>query len=177
MYNGVTVGGSGFVNKENDLLTSNALATGNPDSGTEAGAPARPGRDPFHILFYDQYLQNRLLAALKCPKPSVVVCIDGVLASVGVAQACGEACDGECCVGAGACNEFTVRVCGDSASCSGEGVCRNVGVVDVFLGCECTEAYYCVVDWDMMIRGWYWGASLSACGPRRLSTAGIHRRG
>ena len=63
----MTVGGSGFANKKNNLRTSNALAACDPDSGTEAGAPARPGRDPFHTLFYDQYLQNGPLAALKYP--------------------------------------------------------------------------------------------------------------
>ena len=46
-----------------------------------------------------------LLAALECPEGSegsVVSCVDGVLASVGVAQTCEEVCDGECCVGPGA---------------------------------------------------------------------------
>ena len=39
-------------------------------------------------------------------------------------------------------DEFTVRVCGDSASCSGEGVCHDTSIDNVFLGCECIESCY-----------------------------------
>ena len=39
-------------------------------------------------------------------------------------------------------DEFTVGVCGDSASCSGEGVCHDAIIDDVFLGCECIESCY-----------------------------------
>ena len=69
-------------------------------------------------------------------------CVDGVLASVGDVQTCEEACDGECCIG-GVCDEFTIRVCRDSTSCSGGGACRDVSIYDVFLGYEGTEAFYC----------------------------------
>ena len=85
--------------------------------------------------------EMRLLAALECPQASAVSCVDGVLASVGDVQTCEEACDGECCVG-GVCDEFTIRVCRDSTSCSGEGACRDVSIYDVFLGCEGTEVCY-----------------------------------
>ena len=68
-------------------------------------------------------------------------CVDGVLVSVDDVQTCEEACDGECCVG-GVCDEFTIRVCRDSASCSREGGGRDVSLYDVFLGCEGTEVCY-----------------------------------
>ena len=45
---------------------------------------------------------SRLLAVLECPGGSVVSCVNGVLASVGAAQTCEEACDGEYCFGPGA---------------------------------------------------------------------------
>ena len=69
-------------------------------------------------------------------------CVDGVLASTGDVQTCEETCDGECCVGPGVCDEFTIRVCRDSASCSGEGACSDVSIYNVFLGYEGTEACY-----------------------------------
>ena len=69
-------------------------------------------------------------------------CVDGVLASAGDVQTYEEACDEECCVGPGVYDGFTIRVCRDSASCSGEGACSDVSIYDVFLGCEGTEAPY-----------------------------------
>ena len=70
---------------------------------------------------------------------------------------------GECCVGPGVCNEFTVWVCQESASCSREGAYLNESIDDVFLGCECTEACYCARDGGGIIGEWFGGASLSAC--------------
>ena len=71
------------------------------------------------------------------------VCVTGVLASVGVSHIFEEECNWECCIGPGACDGFTgVRVCQDSASCSGEGVWRNARIDDVFLRCEGTGACY-----------------------------------
>ena len=83
----------------------------------------------------------RLLAALECPQASAGSSVDSVLASVGDVQTYEEACDGECCVGS-VCGDFTIRVCRDSTSCSGEGACRDVSIYDVFLGCEGTEVCY-----------------------------------
>ena len=85
---------------------------------------------------------SRLLAALKRPEGSVVSCIDSVITSGGVAQTCKEVCDGESCVGSGVYDGFIVRVRRDSASCSGEGRCRDASINGVFLGCEDTEACY-----------------------------------
>ena len=80
-----------------------------------------------------------LLPALECPEGSVVSCVDGVLASVGAAQTCEEACDGDCCIGPGVCDGFTIRLCRDCESCFGEGACRDVSIDDVVLGCDGTE--------------------------------------
>ena len=74
------------------------------------------------------------------------MCVDGVLASVGAAQTCEEACDRDCCIGPGVCDGLLIRVCRDSESCSGEGTCRDVSIDDVFLGCKGTEACYYAVE-------------------------------
>ena len=66
-------------------------------------------------------------------------CIDGVVVSVSSAQTCEEACNGECCIGPGAYDGYTVGVCWDSARYSGEGGCRNACINGVFLGCECSR--------------------------------------
>ena len=63
-------------------------------------------------------------------------CVDGVLASAGDVQTCKEARDGECCVGPGVCDGYTIR------SRSGEGACRGASIYGVFLGCKGTEACY-----------------------------------
>ena len=86
--------------------------------------------------------ETRLLAALDCPQASVVSCIDGVLTSVGAAQTCEEACNGQCCVNPGVCDGFTIRVCRDSTSCSGGGTCCDMSINAVFLRCKGTEACY-----------------------------------
>ena len=84
---------------------------------------------------------------------------------------------GECCVGPGAYNEFTVWVCQESANCSREGAYRNESIDGIFLWCECTEACYCTRDRGGTIREWCGGASLSARAPRQLSMAGRYRGG
>ena len=90
----------------------------------------------------------------KTPKGSVVLYVDGVLASVGAAQTCEEACNGDCCIGPGVFDGFNIRVCRDSESCSGEGACRDVSIDDVFLGCEGTEPCYYAENMDETTRGW-----------------------
>ena len=81
----------------------------------------------------------RLLTTLECPEGSVLSCVDGVVASVGVAQTCEEACDWGCCIRPGAYDGFTVGVCWDSARWSKEGGYRDACIDGVFLGCKCSQ--------------------------------------
>ena len=114
-----------------------------------------------------------LFAAIECPEGSVVLCVDGVLASVGAAQTCEEACDRDCCIGPGVCDGLLIRVCRDSESCSGEGTCRDVSIDDVFLGCEGTEPW----NRPETTRRWYGVLPESCVSPggrvRRRDTGGI----
>ena len=80
-----------------------------------------------------------LLVVIECPEGSVVSSVDGVLASVGPAQTCEEACSGDCCIDPGVCDGFTIRLCWDCESCFGEGACHDVSIDDVVLGCDGTE--------------------------------------
>ena len=106
-----------------------------------------------------------------------MACVDGVLVSVGTAQTCEEACDGERCVSSGACDGFTIQVCRYLASCLGEGAYRHVSIDDAFLGCEDTEACYYARDGvgrsEVVVRGYV--DKLRA--PRWPSTAGRYRGG
>ena len=91
-------------------------------------------------------------------------------ASVGAAQTCEEACDGDCCIGPGVCDGFIIRVCRDSVSCSEEGACLDASIDDVFLGCEGTEPCYYARNRGETTGGWR-GVAPESCVSPGLSTA------
>lgn len=64
-----------------------------------------------------------------------VICVNGTVNGNGI-DSCYDACDGQCCQGEKACDQFTGTVCKDMVSCSGLEACYRANIDLVLRGCS-----------------------------------------
>ena len=120
------------------------------------------------ILMWASFHAAGKMRRPECPEGFVVAWVNGVLASVGVARICEEACDGECCVSLGMCDGFTVVwLSRDSTSCPGEGAYGDASIDGVFWGARALRRATTPQG-----RGWAIGEVIQGCFGERVCSVG-----
>ena len=95
------------------------------------------------MSYADFYEGSRVLQSQKCNPNDVVQCDGGFevggmddTLSINPELTCAQACDGKCCVGTNACEQFTGSICKDGISCIGENACFSANITSVLRSCN-----------------------------------------